>query len=897
MPTQSHLDAPGATKEMINHAKGKLGDLLAWWVDTVRRSAILTLVLGIVGTAGLLYYTVENLGISTNTEDMLSEDLRFRRVYKDYKQAFPQYQKTVLIVIDGDTPQLARQAGLTLSRGLEREHKTFKRVYFPGDEAFFKKNGLLYLTIPELEDLADNLANAQPFLAGLTRDQSLRGIFSMAERGLEAIDDGEDVDLAPLFDHLSLAIEATLSKESYQFSWLELMRGKKSSPKECRAFIVAQPILDYSSLFPGETAVKTIRRLARELKLDKDHGVRIRLTGEIALEHEELLSVTRGAEVAGLLALVLVGIVLFGGLGSPKLVLAVLCTLAMGLIWTAGFATAAVGHLNLISVAFAVLYIGLAVDFSIHFCLRYKELIKQGHPNHMALQQTARDIGSSLVLCAITTAVGFYAFIPTVFSGVAELGVISGTGMFISLIGNLTILPALLTLMPFSPRAIKRRETFRLFKNKALTFPIRHTRAIRIGSLALGLLAVFFLSYVSFDPNILHLQDPETESVITFRELLTQPETSPWSLAVVASDAASATGYADRLGELPLVEKTIVLEDFVPTKQSRKFETIEEIALILGPTIMENRGQRSHPSVQEQTVAVSDLLSHLEVFTQKKNKPHLELKAKRLQNDLRRYKVALTAADPSRRAELLNRLEDSLLGTLPKGLETLRVSLSATDVTLDDLPETLTGNWVAKDGRYRVEVFPREDLNDNKALDRFVSSVQKVAPDAIGIPVIILEAGKAVIQAFQEALVLSLAAISLLLLLVMRRKLDALLVLLPLVLAWTLTGASTVLFDIPFNFANVIALPLILGIGVDNGIHMVHRMRTAMPEDGNILKTSTARAVLFSTLTTICSFGNLALSPHRGMASMGMLLSLGIGFTLICTLVILPALLHRKPKK
>jgi len=878
---------------MLNQAKGKLGQILAWWVDKVQRFALLTVILGIAATGGLLYYTVKNLGISTDTEDMLSEDLHFRIVYEDYKKAFPQYHKVVLIVIDADTPELANQAGLSLARRLKQEKEIFKRVYFPGGEEFFKQNGLLYLTPLELEDLADNLATAQPFLAKLTRDQSLRGLFSMIKSGLEAINNGQDVDLAPLFDRLNSAIKAALAKKHYRLSWLGLMRGKESSPQECRAFIMTQPRLDYSILLPGETAVETVRRLAGELKLDKDHGVRIRLTGDVTMEHEELQSVMRGVEIAGLLALVLVGFVLFTGLGSPRLVLATLATLVMGLIWTAGFATAAVGHLNLISVAFAVLYIGLAVDFSIHFCLRYKELINQGHSSEMALQQTARDIGSSLVLCAITTAIGFYAFIPTVFTGVAELGVISGTGMFISLIGNLTLLPALLTLMPISPRAIKRRKTFEPFANMVLTFPLRHTRAIRMGSLVLGLLAVFLLSYVSFDPNILHLQDPETESVITFRELLANTETSPWSLAVVVPDAKSARGYADRLNDLDLVDRTVVLQDFVPIEQDQKLEAIEDIALILGPVIVEKR-QHAHPSLQDQVAALQELLTSLETFSKTGDNDQPGVKAKRLLGSLRAYKAALAAEDPSGKSELLDRLERSLLGTLPEGLKTIRASLSAQGVRLEDLPKTLVRNWVAKDGRYRVEVFPREDLNDNQALGRFVASVQEAAPDAIGIPVIILEAGNAVVQAFQQALILSLTAISLLLLILMRRKLDALLVLLPLVLAGTLTGASTVLFNIPFNFANVIALPLILGIGVDNGIHMVHRMRTAMPEDGNILKTSTARAVLFSTLTTICSFGNLALSPHQGMASMGLLLSIGIGFTLLCTLIVLPALLYMK---
>jgi predicted RND superfamily exporter protein len=240
---------------------------------------------------------------------------------------------------------------------------------------------------------------------------------------------------------------------------------------------------------------------------------------------------------------------------------------------------------------------------------------------------------------------------------------------------------------------------------------------------------------------------------------------------------------------------------------------------------------------------------------------------------------------------MLKALEDNLLGSLPEGLRHLRASLGAQRFSVDDLPRSLVKHWVADDGRYRIEIYPRENLNDGEALRRFVASVQRVAPDAIGYPVMIQEGGDAVVRAFQQALVLAVCAITALLLVLMRRKSDVLRVLLPLLLAGALTGAASVLLDIPFNFANVIALPLLLGIGVDSAIHMVHRMRTAPPADGNLLQSSTARAVIFSTLTTVCSFGNLAFSPHRGMASMGELLSIGIGFTLLCTLVLLPALL------
>ena len=870
----------------------KLDRALAWWVDTVRRSARWVVIFATILTIAILYYTVNNLGISTDTADMLSESLHFRRILKDYVEAFPQYNNTLLIVIDGDTPDLAHDAASALANRLRNETGLFKSVYLPGGGRFFEKHGLLYLSPSELDDLTDSLAKVQPFLAGLSSDQSLRGIFSMLRNAVEAGMNKADLDLSSLFDRLSAAIEAALNQRRYEISWLELMRGEGSKPDERRRLIIVQPRLDPTSLLPGKTPIKAVRNIAQKLHLKRDQGIRVRITGSVALEYEELISVSRGAMIAGLLALILVGIVLFAGLGSPRLVLATLVTLIMGLIWTAGFATVAVGHLNLISVAFAVLFIGLGVDYAIHFCLRYKELIKDGNSHSTALQGTARNIGGSLVMCSFTTAIGFYAFIPTIFAGIAELGVISGTGMFIGLIANLTVLPALLTLAPLSRKAVNGKKRSGRLAALLFTLPLRHFVAIRIGALALGLGSLFLLPHATFDRNTLNLRDPESESVSTFTELLSQSRNAPWSLKILSPDLDAAREYADRLNELDLVYRAITLKDFVPTKQDIKLAGLEEISLILGPDLIEKNPQPP-PSTPEQVASLQNFLSSLETFLEKKGDSPLVSQARDLRDILRRYNAAVLSLEEPLKSKMLKKLEKSIIASLPERLRTLRASLSAGSVIMKDLPEDLRERWVADDGRYLIEVFPRDNLNDNEALHRFVAAVQKIAPDAIGLPVIIIEAGSAVIQAFQQAFLFALIAIIAVLLILLRRKSDTLLVILPLFLAGALTGAASVLLDIPFNFANVIALPLILGVGVDNGIHMVHRMRSLAPMKGHVLQTSTARAVFFSSLTTICSFGNLALSPHRGMASMGQLLSIGIGVTLLCTLIVLPALIKK----
>ncbi|MGD2187517.1 MAG: MMPL family transporter, partial [Desulfobacterales bacterium] len=482
------LPAP-RKKQNLNTSKRyreNVGAILARWVSAVSRIARWIVVLSCVVTVALLYYTVKHLGMNTDTAEMLSESLPFRQFYTEFKTAFPQFDDVLLIVIEAETPGLAQDASTALAARLADKTNLFETIYLPGDNVFFQKNGLLFLSPAALEDLSDNLAKIQPFLGKLTRDQNLRGFFTMLKAVSEAVMQGEELDLSLIFEHIRKAVDAILAGRNYTLSWQELMLAGDVSPDDQRRFIMTQPRLDYNSAFPAETALREVQRLIQQMQLTDANGVRVRLTGDAALEYEELQSVTRGAGIAGTFALVLVGIVLFVGLRSPRLVAATLITLIIGLTWTAWFASVAVGYLNLISVAFAVLYIGLSVDYGIHFCLRYKELIQQSFTHIDALCQTARDVGSSLLFCCVSTAIGFYAFIPTAFTGIAELGIISGTGMFISLIANLTLLPALLTLMPLSSKANAPVRGRGFILKKIFSVPEKHRRIVRFSALVIG---------------------------------------------------------------------------------------------------------------------------------------------------------------------------------------------------------------------------------------------------------------------------------------------------------------------------------------------------------------------------------------------------------------------------
>ncbi|MEN8260023.1 MAG: MMPL family transporter [Pseudomonadota bacterium] len=860
---------------------------LNWWGRTVIRFPWLIILLSIVFSGISLQYTLDYLGVNTDTSQMLSQELPFQKNRLRLEKAFPQDSGTIVMVVTGKTPEETSQAAKRLAELLEADTERFKGVRIPDENPFFEQEALLYLELDELENLATELSRAQPFIGRLANDYTLNGFLSILGYAIADADESLPLEIDPLLVKIDEAIDAVLAGRHYRLSWQELMLGEDSMLQKGSRFVIAQPKVDFTEIMPAEASLMVARNLANKIK-SKKTGVNVRITGELALEHEELESVSRGAVVSSIASLFLVCLVMWIGLRSLKLVFASLIILLIGLSLTAGFATLAIGHLNLISVAFAVLYIGLGVDFAIHLCLRHGELRMHHHTNRESLISSVETVGTSLFLCTLTTAIGFFAFVPTAYAGVSELGIISGVGMFIGLIVTLTTLPALLSIMPLkAPKPLGRKK---LIPEWVFQIPFRYATAIKIVCLLVALGAAFLLSEVTFDSNPVNLRDPKSESVSTFKELLKYKDESPFFLSLLTDDPDSAVAAAGKLEKLNTVNKAITVLDLIPQNQDEKLDIIDNLSFILG----------GHLSVLAAgTPGGGNPRKALEDFLAKVNKG-IEARAGVANNDIliglrdrleNLLATADTAEDPS---ALPKSLETSILGLLPAAMKQLRNSLGAVPATLDDIPPELTEHWISKDGTYRVMIFPEEDLNNRQHLREFVEQVQNAEPNVTGLPVADRASGDAVVNAFRQAFTGALAVIGILLLVVMRNIKDTLLVLFPLLLAGALTGAATVLLDSPFNFANIIALPLLMGIGVDSGIHIVHRLRHAVRHGENPLHTSTARGVFFASATTLCSFSSLAFTSHRGTASMGLLLGVGITFTLLCTLVVLPAFSGRK---
>lgn len=574
------------------------------------------------------------------------------------------------------------------------------------------------------------------------------------------------------------------------------------------------------------------------------------------------------------------------GLRSVRLLLATLAALIAGLLLTAAFATVAIGHLNLISVAFAVLYIGLGVDFATHLCLHYRECCGQGMDADQALLRSMALVGPSLLLCALTTAVGFFAFIPTDFKGVSELGIIAGAGMFIGLGVSLSLLPALLKILSARPLPAQSSPPL---PHWLYVFPFRHARAIRVGASLLAVVAGLSLAGVRFDSASINLRDPQSPSVISFKQLLRSSADSPFAISALAASLEQANELAGRFASLPDVHQAITLSDLVPEQQAEKLALIDNLNLILSVRFERFAGGHAPSDIRAALLKLQDSLQ------QAGAQPSPSLNGERLAALHNHVDAFIRRADSAEQpSAAYQTLETSLLTLLPHTLSMLRDNLAASPVMLDDIPHNLRRHWIGATGDYRVLVTPAHDLNDPERLQQFVSQVMATHPAVFGLPIGDVTSGEAVVDAFIQAFSGALVLIVLLLWLITRSLAATLLVMTPLLLAALLTTACNVWLDNPFNFANIIVLPLLLGIGVDSGIHIVQRMRQRPEDTDEWLHSSSARGVFFSALTTLCSFTSLAFNTHQGTASMGLLLAVGIVLTMGCSLLVLPALTAKR---
>ena len=569
-----------------------------------------------------------------------------------------------MAVIDAQELEQADATAAALADALSADHVHFISVRRPDAAPFLRKEGLLFLDTKTLTDLMDRTIDAQPFLGQLVADPTARGLFSaLSLLGMGAT--RGDVDLSPYLGSLEAfhqAMADALSGHPRPLSWESLLGGGLAELAGKYKFVLVQPKLDFGTLQPGGEATDAMRQVIAGLEFVRSGAAHVRITGQVALADEEFATVVEGAVVGLVGSVLLITLWLFLAVQTWRLIIPILATLALGLMLTLLFAAVAVGTLNLVSVGFGVLFVGIAVDFAIQFSVRYRERRFEYPDPAEALRQNAARTGDQILVASVATSAGFLGFVPTDFSGVAELGLIAGIGMLIAFACTLTYLPAAITLCrPRGEEAVVGFAWLAPFD----PFMTRHRRPILVAFIVLAALAVAAAPRLEFDSDPLHTKDPSTEAMRTLYDLMDDPVTNPYSIDILAPSVADAAALKSRLTKLSTVSKVIDIESFVPDDQQAKLAIIADAGSILAPTLTA-REPAAPIKPDEVRLAAKSALAQIEPALAKLPKDH-PLGA--IAADLRQ----LIAAPES----VLLTSNDVLTRFLPEQLDRLRTVLNA----------------------------------------------------------------------------------------------------------------------------------------------------------------------------------------------------------------------------
>ncbi|MBV9317765.1 MAG: MMPL family transporter, partial [Gammaproteobacteria bacterium] len=810
---------------------------------------------------------------------LLSPKLPWRVQQAAFNAAFPQESSDIVVVVDGQTPELSETAASALAANLARETQLFPSAQQPDAGPFWTRNRLLFASTEDVRKITAQIIRVQPFLGSLAADPSLRGLantLALVAKGVNNGDTPVEELRAPLRS-LADALEGLVSGRVQFFSWRTLITGHAPDSRELRHVILIEPRLDFTRLQPGKLPIDTIRGTAQRLQLDAAHGVRVRLTGPVPLQDEEFATLAQRAGLIAVLASAAIILMLWFAVRSPRLIAAILATTVVGLLTATALGLVLFHRFNVISVAFIPLFVGMGMDLGIQFSVRYRAERQAGAALGPALIATGRTMGRSLTLATAAIGVGFLAFTPTAYYGVSQLGVIAGLGLFSALGLNLTLLPALIALSRAPGPPLRAGAHL----SKIDDYVLGHRPLIVGTGAAAALICAALLPLVPFDFNPIHLRSTAVESVATLVDLMRDPDLSPNTLEVIRPNLAAADQLAAVFRADPTVHSARTLSTLIPEDQPQKLALIEDTANLVDLTL----------NPLEVAAAPGDT----EVIES------LTRAAARLR-DVTGGDAALRA-DALRLAAALDSLAHGPAGARARAAQTLisgfvttldqiRGFLQPQPVSLASLPPATVRQWQAPDGRARVSVLPKGDSNDNAVLRRFTAAGLKIAPDATGTAVYLQAYAQAVVDAFIEAGVLSFVAICALLLIALRRVRDVAITMAPIVLTGLLTMGTCVLIGQPLNFANIIALPLLFGIGVAFHIYFVMAWRSGA---AHLLTSSLARGVFFSALATATGFGSLWASSHPGTASMGKLLMISLVWTLASALLFQPALMGAAP--
>ena len=852
--------------------------------------------------AGAVFYTITCLQFDMDRDHLIGPNQTYQKNYLAFRKEFPQ-QDDLVVVVESDDVEKNRQFVERIGAKLSEHTNVFTDVMFKADLPMLGNKALLFLSADDLKGLKEMLDTDMPFVEKFTGTTNLVSFFQQINTAiLTTPQDPTNKQTSALVKSLP-ALERIINQAAASFP----RSGRPPSPSVTALFNPDDVLSNYITFAGGKIflaiahapsdpmngpAVEELSRLVTETR-NEVPGVNVGITGEPVLDHDEMEQSQKDTTVASIVSLFLCAVIfIYGYAETGRPVKATIC-LIVGMAYTLGFATLTVGHLNVLTITFVPILIGLAIDYGVHLVTRYEEELRYGQTRRAALKTAMVCTGQGIFTGALTTAGAFLAMWPTNFKGIQEMGIICGGGLLACLIPMMTLLPLLLLRGRQNVIDRKMRDTSR--RERIENLWLQRPGIVTAITAALCLAALIQVRKVHFDYNLLHMQSTGLPAVVYEQKLIDSAEKSVLFGAVVATNLDDAISLEKRLKEMTnIVTDVQSVAGYLDGNQEEKLQLIGQIKQDVAPLRFAETDTRP-VDIHALSVTLYSLYGYIgnAIDTVGTNDLDLAEKLTSLHTSIEKFRVAMLSGSSLEQAEHAQKLAEfqtALFADIRDMFQTLQKQDNSSPLQAKDLPPALRDRFIGVTGKFLLQVYPRKDLWQRENQKEFIDAVRQVYPDLTGTPVQLYEYTDLLMKSYIQAAWYSLIAIALMVLFHFRSAIAVILALIPVAIGSLWLMGLMGLVGAEFNPANIMTLPLVIGIGVTNGIQILNRYA----EEGtpSILTRSTGKAVLVSGLTAISGFGSLIVAKHRGIHSLGCVMAVGIATCMLAALTFLPALLN-----
>src|SRR6266581_1638071 len=877
--------------------------LLAWLARAVFRYQRLFLYPQLVLFVVCVAYTGFNLKFDMSRNDLVGSNKKYHQNFLQFKKEFPT-QDDLVVVVESESSEKNRQFVERLGAKLEAETNLFRDVFYKGDLKMLGSKALLFVSEADLAELKKTLQDYRPFIEQFTRTTNLVSLFSMINTQFRTAKREKSAETESLIKSLpALERIITQARDSLRRSGTPpspgvtgLFNPDEDAEQQIYVTFAHGTIYLVTAQAPTEAkngpALERLRALVEETKAEVP-GLNVGLTGEPVLEHDEMAQSQKDTTVASIASLLICALIfIYGYQQTGRPIKATLC-LIIGLGYTLGFATLVIGHLNVLTITFVPILIGLAIDYGVHLISRYEEELRRGKSEQDALAKAMVFTGQGIFTGAFTTAGAFLAMALTNFKGIQEMGIICGGGLVVCLVPMMTMLPVLLLRGQQNvidhaqgDLAERRARIERLWLQRPVL--------VTILTVSLTTLALTQIPKVYFDYNLLHMQSEGLPAVVFEKKLIDSTPKSVLYGAVIVTNLPQAMALEQRIKKLPAVEDVESIAKYLPEDQVVKLAIIGDIKQSLAG-IRFNPPDPSPVNIPELSRTLYSLYGYLGAALPEvqQEEPALSKQFISLRDAIERLRKEMLDDNPAKvepNSLKLAEFQQALFQDVRETFQAMQNQDNRAPLSIADLPAALRDRFVGVTGKSLLMVHPKKDLWQRENQKEFIDQLRQIDPNVTGTPVQLYEYITLLKNSYQEASWYALGAIALLVFIHFRSPLSVALALVPVSVGFIWLGGLMAWLNVPLNPANIMTLPLVIGIGVTNGIHILNRF--AEEQSPSILARSTGKAVLVSGLTAIAGFGSLILARHQGIKSLGYVMSTGLATCMIAGLTFLPALLN-----